>query len=96
MIPTSIQRRARKKRGVSKKRLKGKEHTSNKKKAQAREEVKFRGHTRDVSKTSEGDVDEEVASTALLKHHSQRGEDDGKDELKDIGAGKSHVCCSFS
>lgn len=59
------------------------------------DDVESMDDTRDVSKTSEGDVDEEVASTALLKHHSQRGEDDGKDELKDIGAGKSHVCCSF-
>jgi hypothetical protein len=48
--------------------------------------------TRDVSETGEGNIDEEVASTALLEHHSQRGENDGKDELEDIGAGKSHGC----
>ena len=72
--------------------MKRKEHTANK---QAQEEETRGGHTRDVSETGEGNVDEEVASTALLKHHSQRGEDDGKEELEDIGAGKSHGCCSL-
>ena len=51
-----------------------------------------RALTRDVTETGEGDVDQEIASTAPLEEDSQRGEDDGKDELEDIGAGKSHGC----
>lgn len=40
--------------------------------------------TRDVTQNGEQDVDEEISIAASLKEHSERGEDDGKNDLANI------------
>jgi len=40
----------------------------------------------DLPKDGEQDIDEKVSAAATLKEHSERREDDGKDDLADVAA----------
>jgi hypothetical protein len=46
--------------------------------------------TGEVTEDSEEDVDEEISTAATLEEDTQRGEDDGKDDLADIAGGERH------
>jgi len=43
-----------------------------------------------VSENGQEDVDEEVSAAATLKENSERGDEDGEDELDDVASGERH------
>jgi hypothetical protein len=47
--------------------------------------------TRNVTKTGQQDVDEEVSAAAALEEDTNRWEDDGKENLADVASGERHV-----
>lgn len=49
--------------------------------------------TRKVSENCEEDVDPEVSDTTSLKEDTERWEDDGEDDLADVGGGERHFEC---
>lgn len=46
-----------------------------------------------VTKDGQEDVDEQIGATATLKEYTKRREDNGKNDLDDVGAGECHFCC---
>lgn len=46
----------------------------------------------DVTQNGQQDVDEEVGVAAALEEDTERGEEDGEDDLAEIGGGDGHVC----
>lgn len=48
-------------------------------------------NTGDVTQDGQQDVDAEVSTTAALQEDTDGREDDGKNDLEDIGSGESHV-----
>lgn len=53
-------------------------------------------NTRNVAKNGEKDVDQEVGIAATLQEHTQRGEDDGKNDLANITVGRQRSAHTFS
>lgn len=47
-----------------------------------------------VTKDGQQDVDEEVRIAAALEEDAERGEEDGEDDLADVGGGERHICGS--
>lgn len=47
--------------------------------------------TREVTKDGQQDVDEEVSAAATLEEDTDGRENDGKNDLADIGGGERHV-----
>ena len=47
--------------------------------------------TRDVTQDRQEDVDEEVGIATSLKEHTERREDDGKDDLADVAANQCQL-----
>ena len=48
-----------------------------------------------VTQDGEQDVDEEIRVAAALEEDAERGEEDGEDDLADVGGGERHVCGVF-
>lgn len=44
-----------------------------------------------VTEDGQEDVDEKVGTAAALHKHTQRRQDDGKDDLADVASGERHV-----
>ena len=42
--------------------------------------------TRNVAQDGEQDVDQEISAAAALEEHSDRGQEDGEDDLDDVSA----------
>lgn len=49
-----------------------------------RRQIAIEGKAWKLTEDSEEDVDEEISTAATLEEDTQRGEDDGKDDLADI------------
>jgi hypothetical protein len=49
----------------------------------------------ELTENGQRDVDEQIDAAATLKEDSQRGEDDGEDDLADV-AGENHVSRLYS
>jgi hypothetical protein len=47
--------------------------------------------TRNVTQDRKQDVDEEIGIATSLKEDTERREDDGKNDLADVGCGERHV-----
>jgi len=47
--------------------------------------------TGDPGEDGQADVDEEVSTAAALEEDAQRGEEEGKDDLANVGSGERHV-----
>ena len=45
-----------------------------------------------VTKDGQQDVDEEVRIAAALEEHAEGREEDGEDDLANVGGGEGHVC----
>jgi len=48
-------------------------------------------NTRNVSKDRQQNVDEKISSTSSFKEDTQRGEDDGEEDLTNVAASDCHV-----
>ena len=48
-----------------------------------------------VTQDGEQDVDEEIRVAAALEEDAERGEEDGEDDLADVGGGERNVCGVF-
>lgn len=48
------------------------------------QDIQGMDNTRDVTQDREQDVDEQVGAAATLQEDSQRGEEDGKNDLEDV------------
>lgn len=46
--------------------------------------------TRDVTQNGKTNVDEQISAASSLQEDTQRREDDGKDDLADVGSGERH------
>jgi hypothetical protein len=44
-----------------------------------------------VTKDGQQDVDEEISTAATLEENTEGREEDGKDDLADVGSGERHV-----
>lgn len=44
-----------------------------------------------VTKDGQQDIDEEISIAAALEEDTERREEDGKDDLADVGSGERHV-----
>lgn len=56
------------------------------------DDVKSVDDTGNVTQDGEEDVDAEVSTASALQEDTHRRQDDGEDDLEDVGTGERHVC----
>lgn len=48
--------------------------------------------TGQVTQDGEQNVDEQISTASSLQENTQRGQDDGEDDLADVASGEGHGC----